>query len=62
VWVSVDSVVAGKDGRFDQVFTSRFRFLIGAGKTAGTDIPVQIRARDIGGFQVTQDTFVVVVP
>ncbi|HEV8304234.1 MAG TPA: hypothetical protein VGQ25_04695 [Gemmatimonadales bacterium] len=62
VWVSVDSVVAGKDGLFDQVFTSRFRFLIGSGKTAGTHIPVQIRARDIGGFQVIRDSFVVVAP
>ncbi|HEV8266490.1 MAG TPA: hypothetical protein VGQ06_16195 [Gemmatimonadales bacterium] len=62
VWVSVDSVVAGEDGLLDQVFTSRFRFLIGAGKTAGTQIPVQIRARDIAGFQVERDTHVVVVP
>lgn len=62
VWVSVDSAVAGEDGGFDQVFSSRFRFLIGAGKSQGTQIPIQFRARDIAGFQVVQDTYVVVVP
>jgi hypothetical protein len=58
----VDSAVVGKDGLFDRAFTSRFQFLIGAGKTPGTQIPVEIRARDIAGFQVTRDTHVVVVP
>jgi hypothetical protein len=58
----VDSGVAGEDGQLDQVFTWRFRFPIAAGKGVGTHVPVQLRARDSGGFQVTQDTFVVVVP
>jgi hypothetical protein len=62
VWVTVDSAVAGEDGGFDRVFSARFRFLIGAGKTQGTQIPVELRARDIAGFQVVQDTYVVVVP
>ena len=61
VWVTVDSVPAGEDGRFEQSFTSRFRFLIGAGKTPGTQIPVQLRARDIEGFEVARDTHVVVI-
>lgn len=62
VWVTVDSAVAGEDGRFDRVFSAPFRFLIGAGKTPGTVLPVQIRARDIAGFQVIRDTSVTVVP
>ena len=62
VWVTVDSAVAGEDGGFQLVFSSRFRFLIGAGKAPGTQIPVALRARDIAGFQVVRDTSVVVVP
>jgi len=61
VWVTVDSAVAGEDGGFDRVFSTTFRFLIGPGKTPGTILPVQIRARDIAGFQVARDTNVVVV-
>jgi hypothetical protein len=62
VWVTVDGVVAGESGGFDRVFTSRFRFPIAAGKGAGTQVPIRIRARDIAGFQVVRDTHVVVVP
>jgi len=56
------SAVAGEDGGFDQAFTSTFRFLIGPGKTPNTVLPIQIRARDIAGFQVIRDTTVLVVP
>jgi len=62
VWVTVDSAVAGEDGGFDRVFSAPFRFLIGAGKTPGTVLAVQLRARDIAGFQVIRDTSVTVVP
>jgi hypothetical protein len=62
VWVTVDSVAAGEDGSLDRVFTAQFRFPIGAGKSAGTHVPVQLRARDGAGFQATRDSFVVVVP
>ena len=62
VWVTVDSAVAGEDGGFDQVFSATFRFLIGPGKTPGTVLQIQIRARDIAGFQVIRDTNVTVVP
>lgn len=62
VWVTVDSAVAGEDGGFDPVFSAPFRFLIGPGKTPGTVLSVQIRARDIAGFQVIRDTTVTVVP
>ena len=58
----MDAVVAAEDGVLQRVFTSRFRFPVAAGKSAGTEIPVEIRARDIAGFQVTRDTQVVVVP
>lgn len=61
VWVMVDSVVHGEDGGFDAVFSSRFRFLVGSGKGIGTIIPISLRARDLGGFEVTRDTQVVVV-
>lgn len=62
VWVMVDSVTKGDDGGFERVFSSRFRFLIGAGKPQGAIIPIQLRARDIAGFAVSRDTHVVVVP
>lgn len=61
VWVTVDGVEAGQDAFFEQSLVSRFRFLIGVGKTPGTRIPVQVRARDIAGFEATRDTQVVVV-
>ena len=62
VWVSVDSVEAGEDAGFDRTFITTFRFLIGAGKSVSTQIPIRIRARDIAGFEVARDTYVVVVP
>jgi hypothetical protein len=60
--VSVDLVVAGEDGRFERTFSAPYRFAIGPGKPATTRIPMQFRARDIGGFVATRDTFVVVGP
>ncbi len=62
VWVSVDLVVAGADGRFERTFSAPFRFAIAAGRPPTTHIPVQFRARDIAGFVVVRDTYVVVVP
>jgi hypothetical protein len=62
VWVSVDLVVAGADGRFERAFTAPYRFAIAAGKPATTRIPIQFRARDIAGFVAIRDTFAVVVP
>ena len=62
VWVSVDAEQAGADGGFEQVFAAPFRFVIEAGKNPGTSVPVQFRARDIAGFVVIRDSFVVVVP
>lgn len=62
VWVSVDATEAGADGGFERVFAASFRFVIEAGKNPGAQVPVQFRARDISGFVVVRDTFVVVVP
>jgi len=62
VWVSVDSVEAGEDAGFHRTYITTFRFLIGAGKSAASEIPVRIRARDIAGFEAARDTYVVVVP
>jgi len=61
VWVEVDGVVKGDDAGFEQVFSSRFVFVIATGKTPGTPIPVTLRARDLAGFEVSRDTHVVVV-
>lgn len=62
VWVTVNSVVKGDDGGFDQVFSSNYRFVVAAGLNPGDNLPVSFRARDIGGFEVQRDTYVVVVP
>jgi hypothetical protein len=62
VWVTVDDVTKGEDGGFESAFSSRFIFIIGTGKTPGSSIPVTVRARDLAGFEVSRDTYVVVVP
>jgi hypothetical protein len=62
IWVIVDSEIRGEDGGFDRVFSRRYRFIIATGKSVGSQIPMTLRARDIAGFEVTRDTFVVVVP
>jgi hypothetical protein len=60
--VVVESEIRGEDGGFDQVFSRRYRFIIATGKSPGAQIPMTIRARDIAGFEVSRDTYVVVVP
>ena len=62
VWVMLQTVEKGENGGFDRIFSSRYRFLVGAGFTPGDHIPLVFRARDIAGFQVQRDTYVVVVP
>ncbi|HEV8509248.1 MAG TPA: hypothetical protein VGQ48_02220 [Gemmatimonadales bacterium] len=61
VWVTLETVEAGVNGGFDRVFSTRYRFTVGAGRTPGTQIPLTFRARDISGFEVQRDTYVVVV-
>jgi len=62
VWVMLESVEKGDDGGFDRVFDSRYLFVVAAGATQGAQIPLSFRARDISGFEVQRDTYVVVVP
>jgi hypothetical protein len=62
VWVSVDSIVKGDDGGLQRTFSSRYRFIVPAGRTPGSKIPLAFRARDISGFETVRDSYVVVVP
>jgi hypothetical protein len=62
VWVTLESTENGNDGGFDRVFDSRYRFVVAAGLTEGQQVPLSFRARDITGFEVQRDTYVVVVP
>ena len=62
MWVTLESVEKGENGGFDRVFSSRYRFVVGLGFTPGEHIPLVFRARDISGFEVQRDTYVVVVP
>ena len=64
VWVTVDSEERGDDGFFDPAFSENYRFIIEVGHTppVGQHMPVSFRARDVAGFQVQRDTYVVVIP
>lgn len=62
VWVTLDTVRQGEDGGFDRVFSSRYRFFVAPGRGPGEQVPLRLRARDISGFEVQRDTYVVVVP
>jgi hypothetical protein len=61
VWVVLDAIEKGDDGGFDQAFVSRYRFVV-QGFSPAQQIPLSFRARDITGFVVQQDTYVVVIP
>lgn len=62
VWVTLETVQKGEDGGFNRVFSSRYRFVVSAGLSPGAQMPLSFRARDISGFEVQRDTYVVVVP
>jgi hypothetical protein len=62
VWVTLENVEAGFDGGFNRVTNPRYRFVVGAGFSPGEHLPLIFRARDIAGFEVQRDTYVVVVP
>lgn len=62
VWVTLDTVRLGEDGGFDRVFSSRYRFFVAPGRGVGEQLLLRLRARDISGFEVQRDTYVVVVP
>jgi len=61
VWVTLETVEKGDDGGFAQVFDSRYRFVV-QGFAPSAQIPLTFRARDISGFVVQRDTYVVVIP
>jgi hypothetical protein len=61
VWIMLDTFEKGDDGGFDQVFVSRYRFVV-QGFPPAQQIPMTFRARDITGFVVQRDTYVVVIP
>ncbi len=62
VWVTLETVEKGDNGGFNRVFDSRYSFVVGQGFTPGEQIPLTFRGRDISGFVVQRDTYVVVVP
>jgi len=61
VWVTLETVERGYDGGFETAFSDRYRFVV-QGFTPSDQIPLTIRARDVAGFVVQRDTYVVVIP
>src|SRR5262245_33386103 len=61
VWITLDTFEKGDNGGFNQVFASRYRFVV-QGFNPSQQIPLSFRARDISGFEVQRDTYVVVIP
>jgi hypothetical protein len=61
VWVTLETVERGFDGGFEASFSDRYRFVV-QGFTPSDQIPLTIRARDVAGFEVQRDTYVVVIP
>ena len=61
VWVTLKDEERGDDGGFEQVFSSHYRFVV-QGFSPPDHIPLTFRARDVAGFEVQRDTYVVVVP
>lgn len=62
VWVTLDTAQMAEDAGFAQGFSFRYRFTVAAGRSPGERIPLVLRARDVAGFEVQRDTYVVVVP
>lgn len=58
----MDSVEKGDDGGFDRAFSSRWVFVVTAGRNEGEVLPLTFRARDVAGFVAERDTQVVVGP
>lgn len=61
VWVTLETVVKGENAGFDQVFRSGYRFVVQNFQPSEL-IPLTFRARDVAGFVVQRDTYVVVIP
>jgi len=62
VWLTVDSAHAAADVFLQTSYGSSFSLRVGSGRSTGQRVPVQLRARDLLGFQGTLDTSVVVAP
>lgn len=60
--MTVDNEERGEDGGFNQVVSARYRFLVAAGHQPGIRLALRFRARDIAGFEVQKDSYVVVSP
>ena len=60
VWITLESVERGFDGGFNRVFESPYRFVVQGFQQQ--QVPLVFRARDISGFEVQRDTYVVVLP
>jgi hypothetical protein len=61
VWVTLETIEKGENGGFEHVFSSRYRFVV-QGFSPSEHIPLTFRARDVAGFVVQRDTYVVVIP
>ena len=61
VWVKLENVEQGADGGFDAAFRWHYRFVV-QGFQPTAQIPLSFRARDVSGFVVQRDTYVVVIP
>ena len=61
VWVTLQNEERGDDGGFEPVFSSHYRFVV-QGFSPSDHIPLTFRARDVAGFEVQRDTYVVVIP
>ena len=59
--MTLETVVKGENGGFDPVFSSGYIFVV-QGFQPSQQIPLSFRARDVAGFVVQRDTYVVVIP
>ena len=64
VWVTLGGGADERsvDGGFSRSLTWRYRFILSAGQTPGTHIPLSFRTRDAAGFEAQRDTYVVAIP
>ena len=61
LWLTFDSKPEiGVDGGFNLSYQAPFLFFVDSGLIKGAKIPMELRARDIAGYQDVLDTFVVV--
>lgn len=61
VWVKLETIEQGFDGGLQPAFSTHWRFVV-QGFSPSEHIPLVLRARDVAGFEVQRDTYVVVIP